>query len=162
MLLPMAGRRRRSKAAPTLLADVLDGSYASPLLSTFSWWDRAVPERVAQVARPVHLGRGTLVVHTKSAAWAQELSFLAEDLLRSVQRRVPHARIERLRFRVGPLPARPPRKEPRRPRVDPLAVAELPSDVARNLARVTDDGLREALSRAVRTSMAREQKEESR
>ena len=51
------------------------------------------------------LKRGMLVVHTRTAAWAQELSFHEADLLASIQKRIPL--VKRLRIRVGPMPPPP-------------------------------------------------------
>lgn len=139
------------------MAQVLDGLHASeggqrPLLRTFSWWDAAVSERIATHARPVKLYKGTLIVHTRSAAWAQELSFHEEDLLRSVQARVPQVR--RIRIRVGPFPRIPTRPEKPKPDYLPIEATELPPDVARALAMVGDDRLRDALTKAACTSLS--------
>ncbi|MGF1464991.1 MAG: DUF721 domain-containing protein [Sandaracinaceae bacterium] len=149
----MAKRRRRG-GEPQLLGDVIDRGASRALIDTFSWWDRAVPQRIAQAARPVHLRRGTLVVHTKTAAWAQELSYVAAELLRSVKARVPRARIERLRIRVGPMPRPPAPKAERPPPVRPMRAVDLPPDLARALAHVGDGQLRDVLSRAACTSLA--------
>ena len=102
--------RRRGKArngSLRSLADILDGAYPGrvqdrPLIRTFSWWERAVTRRIAEVARPVKLSHGTLIVHTKSSSWAQELSFHEEDLLASIRKVVPMVR--RLRIKTGPMP----------------------------------------------------------
>lgn len=155
----MAGRRsgRRRKGELRSIADILDGAYPGraedrPLVSTFGWWDRTVPPRIAMQARPVDLRRGTLVIHTRTTAWAQELSFHETDLLSSIRARVPSVR--RLRIRVGEMPPPPKPPEPPAPKVTPLHVGELPADVARALAHVPDDRLRDALTRAACTSLA--------
>lgn len=150
-------RRRRGKVEPLSIAQLLDGRYVGraadrPLVRTFSWWDRTVPRRIAERARPVRLHEGTLVVHTASSAWAQELSFHERDLLASVQKEVPSVR--RLRISVGPMPPPPPPPLPIPPKTIPLRVTQLPSDVARELARIGDDELRDALTRAACTSLA--------
>lgn len=154
----MARRRRwRPKSHPLTLASVLDGAYPGkngdrPLLRTFSWWDATVPQRIAQRARPVKLSHGTLVIHTVSSAWAQELTFHMHDLLKSVQKRVP--KVARLRIRVGPMPPPPPPPEPMPPKTIPLPVEELPGEVARGLAQIGDDRLRSTLTKAACTSLA--------
>ena len=139
------------------LATILDGDYPGrkedrTLIRTFSWWERAVSRRIAEVARPVKLLHGTLLIHTRSASWAQELSFHEEDLLASVREVTP--KVKRLRIRVGPMP--PPGQGPdvRPPKVEPLPVRELPGDVARALAHIADDDLRDAVRLAACTSLA--------
>ena len=156
----MARRRRRArrpKSFPTRVSDVLDGAYPGrpadrPLLRTFSWWDRVVPARIAERARPVSLKHGTLVIHTGSSGWAQELSFHERDLLASVQESVPA--VLRLRIRVGPMPKPPPPPDPPPPKTEPIPFADLPAELARALAGLHDDDLRDAVSLAARTSLA--------
>lgn len=111
-----------------------------------------MPARIAQHARPVALRRGTLVVHTRTAAWAQELSFHEADLLASIRARVPA--IKRVHIQVGPMPPPPKPAQPPAPKVTPLPVSRLPGEIARELALVGDDRLRDTLTRAVCTSLA--------
>ncbi len=111
-----------------------------------------MPPRIAKHARPVDLRRGTLIVHTKTTAWAQELSFHEADLLKAIRARIPAVR--RLRIRVGAMPPPPEPPKPAPPKVTPLSVAKLPGEVARALAHVADDRLRETLTQAACTSLA--------
>lgn len=153
----MAKAARRHRSVPRAIGDILDGAYPGrpedrPLLQTFGWWDRTVPQRIAKNARPVALRRGTLVVHTRTTAWAQELSFHEADLLASVSARVPS--IKRVRVQVGPMPPPPAPPKPPAPKITPMEVARIPGEIARELARVGDDVLRETLTRAVCTSLA--------
>lgn len=157
MLSVMAREKARRGGDPQSIGDILDGAYPGraadrPLLQTFGWWDRAVPPRIAQHARPVELRRGTLVVHTKTAAWAQELSFHESELLRAIRARVPAVR--RIRIRVGAMPPPPKPPDPPSPKIAPIPVGQLPGEVARALALVDDDRLRDVLTRAVCTSLA--------
>jgi hypothetical protein len=151
-------KTKKKRGGPLrMLGDILEGAYPGrpddkPLVRTFSWWDRTVPARIAKNARPFELRRGVLVIHTKGSAWAQELSFHEEDLLGRIQKRVPA--VKRLHVRVGPLPPGPKEHAPRPPKIPPLRVSQLPSDVARALAHVGDDALRTALTRAVCAALA--------
>ncbi len=111
-----------------------------------------MPPRIAQHARPVDLRRGTLIVHTKTTAWAQELSFHEPDLLKAIRQRIPAVR--RLRIRVGQMPPPPKPPKPPPPKIAPIAASKLPGEVARALAHVRDDQLREVLTRAACTSLA--------
>jgi len=148
--------RRHRKGSLRSIADILDAAYPGrrtdrPLIRTFSWWERAVSRRIAEVARPVRLKHGTLIVHCKSSAWAQELSFQQEDLLASIRELVPQ--VKRVRVKVGPMPKPGQAPDPEPPRTRPLSTLELPGDVARELARIGDDDVRDALSRAACMSL---------
>jgi len=138
------------------MADILDGAYPGRredrgLIRTFSWWERAVSRRIAEVARPVKLSHGTLVIHTRSSAWAQELSFHEEDLLNSIREVVPL--VKRVRIRVGPMPRPGQAPDPPPPKVRPLPATDLPGNIARALAHVSDDEVRDVLSKAACTSL---------
>jgi hypothetical protein len=124
-------------------------------IRVFTWWRRAVPARVFARARPVRLSHGTLYVHTASPAWALELHHLEPQLLASVQKHAPEARIRELRFKMGPLPDVPAGSRPDRKRPEPVAVAALPESLARALASIDDDDLREAISSAAAVSLGR-------
>src|SRR5690606_6113035 len=122
----------------------------------FRWWDRAVPPLVAANARPVSLRGGVLTIHVASSTWAQELSYLREQLRASLALRVPSLRLKELKIRVGPLPD-PPRDH--RPDVlppphKPLPIESLPEDLARSLAGIGDNALRETIARAAAVSLA--------
>jgi hypothetical protein len=122
-------------------------------IRVFGWWRKAVPERVFNRARPVRFSHGTLLVHTATSAWANELDHLQDQLLASVQRTAPEARVKALRFRVGPLPDMPPQTRPDPPRRTPIAVKTLPEELARVLARIDDDELREAIGAAASVAL---------
>ncbi len=111
-----------------------------------------MPPRIAKHARPVDLRRGTLIIHTRTTAWAQELSFHEADLLTAIRKRV--RAVQRLRIRVGPMPPPPKPPKPPSPKVQPLPLGKLPGDVARALAHVSDDALRDAMTKAACTSLA--------
>lgn len=145
-----------------MLAELVRAVYPSrepadaAAIRVFTWWRRAVPERVFMRARPVRLNQGVLWVHTATSAWASELEHLKEQLLASVQKHAPEARVRGLRFRVGPLPELPPSTRPEPVRVSPVAVATLPEELARALAGIDDDELREAIGHAASIALGRD------
>ncbi len=47
----------------------------------FALWDQAVGERIAQVAKPVRILRGTLFVSVKTSAWRNELNMRKREIL---------------------------------------------------------------------------------
>lgn len=125
------------------------------VIRVFTWWRRAVPARVFARARPVRLSHGVLYVNTATPAWALELDHLKPQLLASVQKHAPEARIRELRFRMGPLPEQPKGSRPDRRRPEPVPVAALPEPLARALAGIDDDQLREAISAAAAVGLGR-------
>jgi len=157
MVRDVARRRGKyRKGSLRSISAILDAAYPGrradrPLIRTFSWWERAVSRRIAEVARPVKLVHGTLIIHCKSSAWAQELSFQQEDLLASIRQLVP--KVKRVRVKVGPMPKPGQAPDPEPSRTRPLSMTELPGDVARELARIGDDEVRDALSRAACMSL---------
>jgi hypothetical protein len=158
------GRTRKDKRSGDLeaLADLVRQVYPArepadaAAIRVFTWWRRAVPERVYMRARPVRLASGVLWVHTATSAWAAELEHLKEQLLASVQKHAPEANVRGIRFRVGPLPELPKSTRPERPRPAPIPLAVLPDALARALAGIDDDDLREAIGQAASVSLGRE------
>jgi hypothetical protein len=113
-------------------------------------WEAAVGSRIAARARPVSIDRGVLIVRAATAAWAQELTLLSEQI--RAQLRARGVAVEGLRFRVGPVdaPERPPARD--EVRTSPPE-APLPPPLRAEIARVADPELREAITRAARKNL---------
>ncbi|WP_437724385.1 DUF721 domain-containing protein [Sorangium sp. So ce861] len=111
----------------------------------FRDWEAAVGSRIAARARPLKLERGVLHVRAASSTWAQELSMLGDVI--TAQLRARGLAVQSLRFRVGKVEpvARPPWREEVRPAPKE---APLPSDVRRELGKVADPELRDAIAKA--------------
>ena len=153
----MFRKRRKGELAP--LSRLLTRAYPTnepeelKAIRVFGWWDKAVPPRVARNARPYRLYEGVLTVHTTTAAWASDLDFLRPQLLESVQRYAPNAKVREIRIRVGKLPDLPVRPAPEEPEpIEPIA--ELPEEIARALAAVGDDSVRDAVAAAAKMALA--------
>lgn len=143
---------------PAALADLvekvrpkgtLDDPHTARVLGA---WVSVVPRRVAENARPVHLRRGVLVVHTATSAWSSVLSLEGVQILTALRARLPDVPVKKLLFRTGALP---PMTWPAE-RPAPVIVApanELPEDVARELARIVDNGVRASVARAAATGL---------
>ena len=162
----MGRRARRAGSLETLgttLRNVYPGKEQFDEARVFGGWNDAVPPRVALNAQPVRFQRGTLLVHVKSPVWAQELSFLKEDLLRGVRAKAPSLNVRELRFRVGPLPevARIPSLE-RPPPVPPPRRAALTPELLRALSQVDDEGLREIIRETASVGLGRLEEHEAR
>ena len=75
-----------------------------PVVLIAAGWSDIVGADVAKNSHPSQIQGDALLVTTRSSAWSQQLSFLAEEILGGVRARLPDCGIERLRFRVGKLP----------------------------------------------------------
>ncbi|KYF86440.1 hypothetical protein BE17_44575, partial [Sorangium cellulosum] len=111
----------------------------------FRDWEAAVGSRIAARARPLKLERGVLHVRAASSTWAQELSMLGDAI--TTQLRARGLPVQSLRFRVGKVEpvARPPWREEVRPAPKE---APLPFEVRRELGKVADPELRDAIAKA--------------
>jgi len=47
----------------------------------FAFWDKAVGERIAGVAKPTRILKGTLFVSVKTGAWRNELSMRKQEIV---------------------------------------------------------------------------------
>ncbi len=151
---------KRRKGKLESLGTILRGVYPKPdqlaAAKAFAWWTRSVPPRILEHARPVKLFHGVLIVHVSSSAWANELHYLSEDLLQEIRKHVPNSGVEKLRFKVGPLPELPKRARSIPPAApEPVRLAALPEELGRALSRIDDDALRQTIADAATTSLAR-------
>jgi hypothetical protein len=113
-------------------------------------WERAVGTRIASKTRPARLTKGTLTVIASSPVWSNELSLLAEPILERL--RSMGVKVRELRFRVGTI--EPDVGANRRPaKLSPRPV-EVEAEIGAELAKVEDEGLREALAAAAARMLA--------
>lgn len=113
-------------------------------------WERAVGTRIASKTRPARLTEGTLTVIASSPIWSNELSLLAEPILERL--RSMGVKVRELRFRVGTI--EPDVGANRRPaKLSPRPV-EVEAEIGPELAKVEDEGLREALATAAARMLA--------
>lgn len=90
---------------------------SDPLSLLRAGWSEIVGDDVARNTYPARILDDALWVTTRSSAWSQQLTFLADRIVDAVRARLPQTSVERLRFRVGKLPART--RAPLRARVAP-------------------------------------------
>jgi hypothetical protein len=139
-----------------LVAKVYPGRKPEELAAVrvFGAFMRALSPRVLRNARPTRFARGVLTIHTVNSAWASSLQLESESILARITRLTPGLRISKLVFRSGPLPdAALPMAQDAEPRRS-IALEKLPDDVARALAQIHDDTLREAVARAALMGLA--------
>lgn len=143
-------KRRRSVLLP--LQGILKRVYPAPdqleQARLFHWWSRVVPEMVHSHARPVRHHLGILYVNVSNSTWAQELSYLSDDIRDKLRAAVPGIDLRAIRFRPGPLPDVTPIEEVKKNPRAPIKLAALPDEVARSLAAIRDDDLRKVVADA--------------
>lgn len=81
-------------------------SDSDPLAQAAAAWPEVVGAESARNSQPLRIEGETLIVATRSSAWSEQLSFLAERILESLQADFGLKELQRLRFRVGRLVAR--------------------------------------------------------
>lgn len=151
----MAGHGDRSRS-PERLEALIEGELgyfgSSPPvpLSLVKAWDEAVGEQVARRSRPSRLKGKTLHVKVASSAWMHELQLLSPTILAKLAGQPTLARVEELRFELGPMPPRASSGPGEGPRLAPArrrdgAARTLPTPIATALAKVDDAALRQRI-----------------
>ncbi len=135
------------------------GANLAPLAELTAAWPAVVGDAVARQAWPLRIARdGTLHVATSSATWAQELTFLGDEILERLRSRLGKDAPVALKCAPGPIPepeqhdTGAPEPTPRAPDVVP---PEVRSEAAAAAAAIDDPELRELVARAARASLAR-------
>jgi hypothetical protein len=150
-------RRGSMENLSSLVVKVYPGRSREDLeaVQAFGAFMRALSPRVLRNARPVKLFRGTLVVHTSNSAWANSLQLESVGVLAKLKRLTPSIRVRRLVFRAGHLPeAALPLPHTPLPPPKHIELRTMPEELARELARIHDDTLREAVTRAASVGLA--------
>jgi hypothetical protein len=130
---------------------------AIPLAAVTAAWPVVVGDAIARHAWPLRVARdGTLHVATASATWANELSFLGDEIVERLRAVLGPEAPARVRCAVGPIPEGATESAPE------LAfpeTAELPADVVSEAdsaaSAIADPELRELVARAARASLFR-------
>jgi len=146
-----SGKKRRTEPEPLgrLLTHARDtAARRAGVAIDHETWREVAGDRIAQKSAPGGLEAGVLTLFVASPVWAQELSFLADEICAKLRQR--GLRVRSIRFRTGTLPERPalaPARRPQRP-------VELPDDARAQLERVEDAALREVIALAMGHALA--------
>jgi hypothetical protein len=129
---------------------------ALPLAALTSAWPEVVGDAIARQAWPLRIARdGTLHVATSSATWANELGFLADEIVERLRARLGPDAPSRLRCAVGPVPESA-ADEPEPSVGPPLEVpAAIGAEADSAASAIDDPELRELVARAARASLLR-------
>lgn len=145
-----SGGKRGPALVGSLLGGLSTGGRGDPRLDA-ELWRRAVGPRIAERTTPGTLRAGTLVVRVASAAWAQELSLLSDE----IRRRLGEAGIDlkEIRFRVD-RGAAGDRSAARAPAPAAPRPAPLPVELVERIGEIEDPELRTVIAQAARHSLA--------
>jgi hypothetical protein len=113
-------------------------------------WEEAVGSRIGRRTQPVRLERRVLYVRVSSAAWANELSLLSEDIRQQLL--VRGIEVDSLRFSVGRLD-RERHSRIEAPRQGAPRDAPLPARLAAHFAELDDDDLTRAMRAAAASTL---------
>lgn len=145
--------RRRKKdlvGGGESVAAALEGlgltDYAQRLRIQIAWREAVGPE-IADRTAPASFTRGTLVVRTKNAAWANELTFLAAEIVVRVNAALGSKAVKELKIQAGHIPGRPDDAPPAWTRT-PLSSAEKRA-VESTAQSIEDPEVRAAFERAM-------------
>ncbi len=147
----------RPSARPTPLSDLLEQAQTeaarrSGAAITPNAWRAAVGPRIAARTSVGRLVRGRLTIYASSAAWANELTFLSDEIvarLRTMGLDVNGIRfqIKDLGFAAGSSTGKAPPAAASPPK------AELPASLRERLEKVDDPALRAAIAEAAALSL---------
>jgi hypothetical protein len=127
---------------------------AIPLAALTAAWPEVVGAAVARQAWPLRIARdGTLHVATSSATWANELGFLADEIVERLRTRLGHDAPSRLRCAVGPVPESPADEPEPSVGPPPEVPAEIGAEADSAVSAIDDPELRELVARAARASL---------
>lgn len=104
---PPASERDPDRLGPTVdkVARRLGAPSAAALSGLFGRWDEIVGEGIAAHAQPTALRDGRLVVTVDGTAWAAQLRYMGEELVRRCCEVLGVDAVRRIEIRVGRLPS---------------------------------------------------------
>jgi hypothetical protein len=127
---------------------------AIPLAALTAAWPEVVGDAIARQAWPLRIARdGTLHVATSSATWANELGFLADEIVERLQARLGPDAPSRLRCAVGPVPESAADEPQATVEPPPEVPAEISAEADSAASAIDDPELRELVARAARASL---------
>jgi hypothetical protein len=150
----MRGKRRPGRDAPVKIEEplgrVLDR--AAPvgrrLLAVKQRWRDIVSPRTLEHARPTSIRRDVLTVTVTDSLWMSELTYFVPEFLEAINGSLPGDQaIERIRLRVGTLPAVTGPGVPAGAAPEPVAASQVSDELRRRLERIEDPELREQMLR---------------
>src|SRR3954454_12667975 len=153
-------RRSRRKGGLDMLSSLMTKVYPSTqpeevrTTRIFGAFTKVVSQRVQNNAGPFRFRNGVLTVHTTTSSWANALSLESSQIIGRLRARLPDVPVQRMVFRVGRIPTMPDTVKEEPPLAPLLPLTSLPENVARELARIPNDALRETVARAAAVSLS--------
>jgi predicted nucleic acid-binding Zn ribbon protein len=153
----MARRRRRKGRRPVVEASDLAWAFVRRhvpsdevrLIRVQAAWDGVATVRVAARTWPIRIDGSELQVAVQDNQWLHELAYLRQDLVTRLRERVPLARIESIRLKLGKVPERRGETDTEQPaRPSAILSEDPPDDTMQTLREIDDSELREAAAAA--------------
>jgi predicted nucleic acid-binding Zn ribbon protein len=66
--------------------------------NALEYWDKAVGDRIAEVAKPTRITKGVLFVSVKSSAWRNELSLRKAEILGKINEALQEEIVKDIKF----------------------------------------------------------------
>ncbi len=88
------------------LASRLDTAPPDVLALLFGHWEEVAGAEIAEHACPVALVAGVLTVRVDDQRWVTQLKWLASSMATKLNDKLGRPVVERVEFRLGPLPSR--------------------------------------------------------
>jgi predicted nucleic acid-binding Zn ribbon protein len=73
------------------------------LMQVWQIWDRVVGDVVSNNAKPAAFKGRLLLVYVTSSAWLHQLQFLKREIIDKLNEALGKARIDDLKFKIGPV-----------------------------------------------------------
>ncbi len=103
------GKRPKKPHDFTPIGTILKGALGkyrrrdAEMTRVWDLWDASVDGMIAENARPAAFKGDLLLIHVESATWIQDLQFIKEDLIRTLNQALGKPLIRDIKFKVGPL-----------------------------------------------------------
>lgn len=150
------GQNRVSDALQSVLGSLTSATKVRESMA-FAYWARVVGPQAAAASTPESVREGVLFVHTKSAVWSQELTFMKATILKELNRHIGRPVLREIVFRAQGVPLVEVLPEtPNAPTEEELAGVRLSAEDKKNLRQelarivtIRDEKLREAVHQRI-------------
>ena len=149
--------REPQRVGSILKRSLRDMSLEGKLKAHEVWnvWDGVVGEHVSRHAQPERMRNKILFVRVSTSPWMQQLSYMGEGIVESLNKRLGAPIVEEIRFKLGDVV---PQSKPAPPQPGPLTNFPPPrKDAARKIQKtlspIKDTQIREILGRVILKDM---------
>ena len=88
------------------LLDQCRSNTSGGILHLIQVWEKAIGPPISDNAKPFAVKGSLLLVHVSSSVWLHQLRFLKSELLIKLNQSLKNARVEDIKFKIGPIGSR--------------------------------------------------------